>query len=283
VRQLKGLESIIDVYQVHHLMGPDGFFFSGEGDALAEDPLHPGFTTMKQLYLKADPSYQGRYTVPMLWDKKKDVPVNNESSEIIRMLALEFDDLLPAALREDARPGGGLYPDNLRAAIDELNGWVYDTVNNGVYKVGFARSQAAYDENVAGVFASLDRLEAQLGEGGGRRFLLGAHLTEADVRLYTTLARFDAAYGPVMQCTLRTIRHGYPRLHRWLRRLYWDRDGDFRGAFGDTTAPMLDKYATGYAHARYKIVFGEAGPLIVPALPPVDELIPPLTEAEVQS
>ena len=269
MRLLKGLESIIDVYLLHMIMGPDGWYFSGEGGSLSEDPLH-GFKKLKQLYLKADPDYTGRYTVPVLWDKKADVLVNNESSEIIRMLYAEFDHLLPEHQREANRPGGGLYPEALRGEIDALNDWVYNTVNNGVYKAGFARTQDSYDEHVRTLFASLDRLEAQLA-GHGKPFLLGAHLTEADVRLYTTLARFDVAYHSVFMCNLKSVRHDYPRLHAWLRRLYWDKDesGAVRAAFHRTTAPYIGRYAFAYAHARRKIVFGEEAPLLVPAGPAV--------------
>ncbi|UNI15381.1 Glutathionyl-hydroquinone reductase [Purpureocillium takamizusanense] len=269
VRLLKGLESIIDVYQVHITMGPEGWYFSGEGDSLPKDPLH-GFKTLKQLYLKADPAYTGRYTVPMLWDKKADVPVNNESSEIIRMFYTEFDHLLPEPLREVNRPGGGLYPSAMRSEIDELNDWVYSTVNNGVYRTGFAKSQQAYDDNVHVLFASLDRLEAIL-QAHGKPFLLGDNLTEADIRLYTTMARFDVAYYTVFMCNLKSIRHDYPALHLWLRRLYWDQDvgSDLRGAFYRTTQPYISQYAHAYAHARRKIVVGEATTLVVPAGPAV--------------
>lgn len=243
-------------------MGPEGWFFSGKGDSLPEDPLH-GFKKLKELYFHADPNYEGRFTVPLLWDKKRDVPVNNESSEIIRMFASEFDDLLPEELREVNRPGGGLYPENLRSQIDELNDWVYDTVNNGVYKVGFAKSQEAYDTNVTVLFSSLDKLEALLSHG--KPYLLGDHLTEADVRLYTTIARFDLAYFSVFMCNLKTIRHDYPRLSLWFRRLYWDQDSDeLRGAFYRTTERYIAGYARAYADGRRRIVLGEQAPLIVP-------------------
>lgn len=254
-------------------MGPEGWYFSGEGGSLDEDPLH-GFKKLKELYLKADPSYTGRYTVPVLWDKKADVLVNNESSEIIRMLYSEFDDLLPEHLREENRPGKGLYPPHLRAEIDTMNDWVYNTVNNGVYKVGFSKSQQAYEENIYPLFASLDRLEEHLGHG--KSFLFGDSITEADIRLYTTIARFDVAYHSVFQCNLKSIRHDYPRLHAWLQRLYWDQDeeGPLRAAFYRTTEPNISRYALGYADSRWKIVLESQGPLIVPAGPSV--LIQPL-------
>jgi len=251
-------------------MGPEGWRFDGEHGSLSQDPIH-GFETIRQLYRHADASFDGPYTIPVLWDQKTDTMVNNESSEIIRMLYSSFDHLLPEAQREVHRPGGGLYPDALRQDIDALNAWVYDTVNDGVYKTGFATSQAAYDAGVKAVFASLDRLEVLLA-GHGKNFLLGDTLTEADVRLYTTVVRFDAAYVPVFLANLRTIRHDYPHLHAWLRRLYWDADSvkeQTRGAFHGTTSDFLDLYGPAYARARHRIVYKNQGPLIVPAGPSV--------------
>ena len=272
-RVLKGLESIVDLYQVHQFMGPDGWYFSGEGDSPPSDPLY-GFTKIRQLYEKADPDYSGRYTVPVLWDKKTGTMVNNESSEIIRMFYTEFDDLIPAHLCEENRAGGGLYPEALREDIDTMNEWVYHTVNNGVYKTGFASTQEAYEANIYPLFASLDGLEDVLAHG--KKYLLGDNLTEADIRLYTTLVRFDVAYHPVFLCNLKSIRHDYPRLYLWLRRLYWDRDekGEVRGAFYRTTEPYMKLYGPGYARARHRVVMQGAGPLIIPAGPAV--LIDPL-------
>lgn len=248
-------------------LGPKGWEFDGMMGSPLEDPLHPGVRTLRELYERVEPGFAGRVTVPVLWDKKTETIVNNESSEIIRMLYSEFDALLPEAHREAHRPGGGLYPEDRRAEIDEINDWVYSTVNNGVYKTGFANTQETYEENLATVFASLDRLEAILAGHGGR-FLLGEHLTEADVRLYTTLARFDVAYHPVFLCNLRSIRHDYPRLHLWLRRLYWDQGPLTAGAFYRTTQPYIAHYATGYASARRRIVTHDAV-LIVPKGPAV--------------
>ncbi|KAJ4418333.1 hypothetical protein N0V82_005614 [Gnomoniopsis sp. IMI 355080] len=275
VRLLKGLDSMIGVIQVS--TGTEGWCFDGKRGTSAEDPLHAGFTKLKQLYEHADPNYIGRYTVPVLWDTKTDTLVNNESSEIIRMFYTEFDDLLPEALKESTqeRDGGGLFPQRLRTSIEDMNEWVYATVNNGVYKTGFATSQEAYDTNIYPLFDSLDRLEAILAQHG-EPYLFGEHLTEADIRLYTTLIRFDVAYHSVMMCNRKSIRHDYPKLYLWLRRLYWDRDenGAARGAFYHTTEPFFKLYGPGYAVARRRVVFQDKVPLIIPAGPAV--LIDPL-------
>lgn len=194
-------------------MGPKGWYFSGEGSFLPADPLY-GFKYLTDLYKKADPSFTGPFTVPILWDKSHTV-VNNESSEIVRMFATAFDHLLPEHLREVSRPGGGLYPECLRSSIDDANSWVYELINNGVYKTGFATTQQAYDANLYPLFKGLDRVEQLLsspppGEGGSpetnsKKYLLGDNFTEADVPLYTTIIRFDVAYGPVFLCSLESI------------------------------------------------------------------------------
>lgn len=222
-------------------MGDKGWFFDGANDTLPKDPQY-GFTLLREFYEKVDPGYQGRVTVPVLWDKKTGALVSNESSEIIRMFYSEFDDLIPEQHREASKPGGGLYPKHLRKEIDEMNDWVYRTVNNGVYKTGFCSTQESYEENLYPLFASLDRLEDILGHG--KPFLFGDHITEADVRLYTTMARFDVGYHVVFACNLKSIRHDYPRLHLWLRRLYWDESEITSGAFHKTTAPWIGMYGS---------------------------------------
>jgi putative glutathione S-transferase len=178
-RRLKGLEDLIGVSVVHWHMGEDGWSFA-RGPGATGDELH-GLPFLRDLYLRAKPDYTGRVTVPVLWDRERETIVNNESAEIIRMLDRAFDGL-------GARPGDH-YPEALRGEIDAVNERVYATVNNGVYRAGFATTQAAYEEAVRELFASLDWLEARLGR---QRYLLGCRLTEADWRLFTTLIRFAA-------------------------------------------------------------------------------------------
>jgi glutathionyl-hydroquinone reductase len=236
VRALKNLEPFVDLILTDFDLTENGWPFTGRNGSPTAEPLY-GFINLGQLYRKADPEFNGRYTVPTLWDKKQHTIVNNESSEIIRMLYTVFDDFLDPKDREVNRPGGGFYPEHLRSEIDEMNDWVYNQVNNGVYKVGFAQSQEAYDANIYPLFSALDRLEKHLaGSKYGGPYLFGEHITEADIRLYTTMIRFDVAYVGIFQCNLRTIRHGYPRLSRWLRNLYWDEsDKTNGGVFKKTT------------------------------------------------
>lgn len=205
-RKLKGLEDHISVSVVHYRMLEKGWEFHIE-DGATEDHLF-GSDTLWQVYTRADPRYSGRVTVPVLWDKKRGTIVNNESSEIIRMFNSAFDGITGNRL--------DLYPADLRSEIDALNARVYDTVNNGVYKCGFATSQQAYEENFAKLFAMLDELDGRL---EGRKYLFGDRLTEADVRLFTTLVRFDPVYVGHFKCNLRRIAD-YPNLYRFLKTLY---------------------------------------------------------------
>ena len=160
------------------------------------------------MYLRSDPSYSGRVTVPVLWDKERHEIVSNESSEIIRMFNSAFDGIGAAA--------GNFYPAELRATIDEFNRVIYDTVNNGVYKAGFATTQDAYEEAVRPLFSTLDSLDARLADN---RYLCGERLTEADWRLFTTLLRFDAVYVGHFKCNLRRLVD-YPHLWTYTRDLY---------------------------------------------------------------
>ena len=205
-RALKGLEEMLPISVVHWYMAEHGWTFA-DGEGTIPDPLH-GAEYMHQIYTKAQPDYTGRVTVPVLWDKQTNTIVSNESSEIIRMFNHAFDEI-------GAKPGD-YYPEDLRAEIDALNDRIYDTVNNGVYKAGFATTQAAYEEALGPLFESLDWLEAKLSR---QRYLTGDRLTEADWRLFTTLARFDPVYVGHFKCNLRRIVD-YPHLWAYVRELY---------------------------------------------------------------
>ena len=202
----KRLEGMIGVSMTHWLMAENGWTFA-PGEGVVPDTVN-GVSYMHQLYTKANPTYSGRASVPVLWDKERATIVNNESSEIIRMLNSAFDSV-------GARPGD-YYPEPLRAEIDALNARVYDTVNNGVYKTGFATTQEAYEAAVVPLFETLDWLEARL---AGRRFLMGPEPTEADWRLFTTLIRFDPVYVGHFKCNIRRLAD-YPVLFAYTRDLY---------------------------------------------------------------
>ena len=205
-RALKGLEAAISLSIVDPLMGADGWAFS-EGPGCIPDSVN-GKRFLHEIYTLALPGYTGRVTVPVLWDKERRTIVNNESSEIIRMLNRAFD----AWGRADL----DFYPEELRGRIDEVNAFVYERINNGVYRAGFATSQAAYEEAFDQLFEALDRLEALLAR---QRYLAGGRLTEADWRLFTTLVRFDAVYFGHFKCNLRRIAD-YPNLANYVRELY---------------------------------------------------------------
>ena len=191
---------------------------------MTPDPVHPDYTHLQDIYFECNKDYGGRFTVPTLYDKKQKRIVNNESSEIIRMFYHAFDKILPEKYAKL-----DLLPDDLKSKIDETNEWTYNDINNGVYKSGFATTQEAYEKNVKTLFASLDRAEADLARSPGP-FYFGDRVTEADVRLYTTIIRFDPVYVQHFKCNLRDIRSGYPNLHKWVRHCYWNVP-----AFGETT------------------------------------------------
>ncbi|WP_071518092.1 glutathione S-transferase family protein [Geitlerinema sp. PCC 9228] len=205
-RALKGLTNAISLSVVHWFMGEQGWTFA-DGPGVIPDEIN-GADYLHQIYTKVDPKYTGRVTVPVLWDKEKNTIVSNESAEIIRMLNSAFDNL-------GATPGD-YYPAPLRDEIDELNDRIYQTVNNGVYKAGFATTQTAYEEAVKPLFATLDDLEKTLEK---QRYLLGDRQTEADWRLFTTLLRFDPVYVGHFKCNLRRLVD-YPYLWAYVRDLY---------------------------------------------------------------
>ncbi|WP_137154053.1 glutathione S-transferase family protein [Rhizobium sp. FKL33] len=205
MRNLKGLEDLIPVSIAAGAMTDNGWEYAepqdtGEGT--------PAISYQHQLYTLSDPHYSGKVSVPALWDRKEGRIVNNESADIIRMLNTAFDGLTGNRL--------DFYPEPLRAEIDRWNALIYDTVNNGVYKAGFARTQSAYDAAVTALFDTLDTLEAHLSV---HRYIAGDYLTEADIRLFMTLIRFDAAYVGAFKCNLRRIED-CPNLANYTRELY---------------------------------------------------------------
>ena len=206
-RMLKGLEDHITVSVVHPDMLDDGWTFESDENGATGDTLF-GLPLLRDIYTKADPLYTGGVTVPVLWDKQQGTIVSNESAEIIRMFNSAFDVLTG---NED-----DFWPHDLRTEIEALNHRIYKSVNNGVYRAGFATTQAAYDEAVQGLFATLDWLEDRL---SANRYLTGDRLTEADWRLFTTLVRFDAVYNLHFKCNRRRLID-YPNLWAYARELY---------------------------------------------------------------
>ena len=206
MRKLKGLESLIGVSAVNSYMGAEGWTFA-PGPEMIPDSIN-GVAKLYELYTLADPTYSGRATVPVLWDKHERTIVSNESAEILRMLNGAFDGV--GANHND------FYPEDLRAEIDELNTFIYPNINNGVYRAGFATTQEAYEEAAKAVFAALERIEGRLAT---RRFLTGDRFTEADIRLFTTLIRFDPVYHGHFKCNLHRVID-YPNLWGFVRDVY---------------------------------------------------------------
>jgi putative glutathione S-transferase len=245
VRRLLGLEDAVSMTVVDPVRDERGWAFR-EGPGHGADPVCD-FQFLSEAYLRTDPSYTGRHTVPCLWDRATGRLVSNNYPDITIDFETQF-----AAFHRPGAPD--LYPEALRAEIDAVNDVVYADVNNGVYKAGFATSQEAYDRAVRALFDRLDRLEAHL---AGQRFLVGSQLTEADVRLFTTLARFDAVYVGHFKCNLRRLVD-YPNLWGYARDLYQ------RPAFGETVD--LD-----HIKRHYYMTHDRLNPSrIVPAGPLVD-------------
>lgn len=206
MRKLKGLEDFISVSFVNPYMLEKGWTFEDYPGVIG-DPIHHA-KYLYEVYLAADSNYSGRVTVPVLWDKQTETIVNNESSEIIRMLNSAFDEI-------GAKPGN-YSPEEWLEEIDKMNELVYDNVNNGVYKAGFATEQSVYEEEVSRLFETLDKLELHLED---RTYLVGDQLTEADIRLWTTLIRFDPVYFGHFKCNIRPLVD-YPNLWYFTRMIY---------------------------------------------------------------
>ena len=206
LRKLKKLEDIISVSVVDWFMGDEGWQFSNRDGAIGDPEF--GASHLHEIYTAADTGYTGRVTVPVLWDKKRKTIVSNESAEIIRMFNSAFDGV-------GAAPGD-YYPDEHASEIDAVNDRIYNTVNNGVYKCGFASKQAPYEKAFGELFATLDAMDDRL---SGQRYLVGSRLTEADIRFFATLVRFDAVYVGHFKCNQQRIAD-YPNLSNYLRDIY---------------------------------------------------------------
>ncbi|KAK1598222.1 glutathione S-transferase [Colletotrichum navitas] len=264
-RKLKGLEDVISFSVVHwHLDLETGWRFPTsseaevDGDNVVPDPLHEGFTLLRQIYFETDPNYSARFSVPVLYDNIQKVIVNNESSDILRMLGAEFDDIIDEKYRNVS-----LYPETLQDQIDDAHAWQYDQINNGVYKCGFAVTQDAYEHAVTSVFDGLDRAEAHLAspKPSDGPYWFGKEITEVDIRLFVTLIRFDPIYMFHFECNIRDIRSGYPRLPNWLRNLYWNVP-----AFKDTTNFIHIK--KGYTKSQTNV-----NPLAITAMGPLPHIL----------
>ncbi|EFQ30689.1 glutathione S-transferase [Colletotrichum graminicola] len=265
VRKLNGLEDVISFPVVHwHLDLETGWRFPTSSEAevdggnVVPDPLHDGFTLLRQIYFDTDPNYSARFSVPVLYDKIQKVIVNNESSEILWMLGTEFDDIIEEKYRNVS-----LYPTTLQDQIDDAQAWQYDQINHGVYKCGFAVTQDTYEHAVTSVFDGLDRAEAHLAslKPSDGPYWLGKEITEVDIRLFVTLIRFDPIYTFHFKCNIRDIRSGYPRLHNWLRNLYWNVP-----AFKDTT--NFIHIQKGYTKSQANI-----NPLAITAMGPLPHIL----------
>lgn len=279
-RKLKGLQDLISYTSVHWHLGEKGkspidlfamfsitdFVNQGwrfatpdediPGANTTPDPIHNDVTHLRDIYFANEPNYAGRFTVPVLYDKKTKRIVSNESSEIIRMLYYEFNDLLPAEYKKI-----DLFPPPLRTQIDATNEWTYHDVNNGVYKSGFATTQEAYEKAVTTLFSSLEKIEEHLASSKST-FYFGEDITEADIRLFTTIIRFDPVYVQHFKCNIRDIRSGYPAIHAWVRKLYWDVP-----AFHETTQ---------FEHIRkhYTKSHSQINPFSITPVGPVPDILP---------
>jgi len=270
-RKLKGLEDIIDFTSVHWDMGGKGWRFTRSDENLPgknsrPNPLDSSMTDLRDLYHKVEPGYEGRYLVPTLYDFKQNKIVSNESSEILRMFYTEFDSILPEKFQTKNMD---LFPEGLQKQIEETNEWTYNDINNGVYKSGFATSQEAYEKAVSLLFKSLARADKHLADMVSEGpYYYGKSVTEADIRLYTTIIRFDAVYVQHFMCNIADIRSGFPSLHRWVRKLYWDVP-----AFHETTE--FEHIKKHYTKSHKQI-----NPHSITPLGPVPDILPKDKEVE---
>ncbi|KAF2265328.1 hypothetical protein CC78DRAFT_532540 [Lojkania enalia] len=251
VRHIKHLTNIISISVVKpYPKGKEGWRFDPEYPDATPDHLFSS-KFLHEIYFRDDKDYKGRYSVPVLWDKKTDRIVSNESAEILRWLPNAFNSILPLEISQI-----DLYPSRLRPKIDELTPWIQSLINSGVYKAGFARSQEAYEAGVIPLFGALNKLEAIVAENGGP-FILGKELTELDLRVYGTVVRFDTVYVQHFKTNLGTIRHNYPVLNNWLKNVYWNIQGF--------------KESTNFKHIKenYTKSHGDINPLAITPMGPV--------------
>lgn len=265
VRKLKGLEEFIPYTSVHWHMGEKSWRFATPDEKVPgaytePDPIHKEYTHLRDIYFEQDPNYSGRFTVPTLYDIKQKKIVNNESSEIIRMFYTEFNHLLPPKFAQV-----DLLPTDLKADIESTNEWTYNDVNNGVYKSGFATTQSAYEKAVTTLFTSLDKIEHHLRAIKSKGpFYNGSQITESDIRLYTTIIRFDVVYVQHFKCNLRDIRSGYPAIHAWMRNLYWN----FPDSFGEGTTEFT------HIKCHYTRSHQQINPFGITPVGPVPDVLP---------
>lgn len=224
-RELKGLQEILPMSIVKPYPKDGGgwrFPLTNEEypGSTIDHLFHSKF--LHEVYFRSDSEYKGKYSVPVLWDKKTNQIVNNESEDIMRMLNHAFDEFLP---EDSAKTKLDFYPQELREEINEVNSWMMPNLNNGVYKAGFAGNQEDYEKNCRIVFQTLDRLEGILATQDSLFVLATKWPTEVDIKLYTTLVRFDTIYQQHFKLMVRSVRHGYPRLNRWLKNFYWNPPG----------------------------------------------------------
>ena len=265
-RQLKGLQKYLsmDIVRPYPKEGGGWRFPKTEDEypgATVDHLFHSHF--LSEVYFKSLPEYEGKYSVPVLWDKKTNQIVNNESEDIMRMLNTAFNEYLHEGSEQQRR---NFYPPELQDKINEINSWMMPNLNEGVYKAGFARNQGDYDKHCPIVFETLDRLENML-DHSHSIYVLGNSITEVDIKLYTTLVRFDTIYQQHFKLMLGSIRHNYPRMNRWLKNLYWNVPGI--------------KETTDFKHIKenYSKSHPDINPKAITPMGPVPE-VEPWTEAD---